>query len=99
MCSSEWVAALETARQYAQIFPYAVLRGGQKLDRQFLRSAVLNATLYLLEKVAIATVGIHSVVPASHPSASIGLGTDRNGTGTLVSADRLIITVNYMLMS
>src|SRR4029077_13150954 len=31
-------------------------------------------------------------------SASIGLGTDRNGTGTLVSADGLIITVNYMLM-
>src|SRR5713101_5631729 len=38
------------------------------------------------------------MVPASHPSASIGLGTDRNGTGTLVSADGLIITVNYMLM-
>ncbi len=58
----------------------------------------MNSTLYLLEKVAHATVGIHSVVPASHPSASIGLGTDRNGTGTLVSADGLIITVNYMLM-
>ena len=38
------------------------------------------------------------MVPASHPSAGIGLGTDRNGTGTLVSADGLIITVNYMLM-
>jgi serine protease Do len=74
------------------------LRGGQKPGREFLRSAVLNATLYLLEKVANAAVGIHSVVPASHPSASIGLGTDRNGTGTLVSADGLIITVNYMLM-
>ena len=58
----------------------------------------MNATLHLLEKVARATVGIHSIVPASHPSASIGLGTDRNGTGTLVSADGLIITVNYMLM-
>ena len=58
----------------------------------------MNATLYLLEEVAHATVGIHSVVPSSHPSASIGLGTDRNGTGTLVSADGLIITVNYMLM-
>jgi serine protease Do len=58
----------------------------------------VNATLYLLEKVAHATVGIHSVVPASHPSAGIGLGTDRRGTGTLVSPDGLIITVNYMLM-
>lgn len=58
----------------------------------------MNATLYLLEKVANATVGIHSLVPSSHPSAGIGLGTDRRGTGTLVSADGLIITVNYMLM-
>lgn len=58
----------------------------------------MNATLFLLEKVANATVGIHSIVPASHPSAGIGLGTDRRGTGTLVSSDGLIITVNYMLM-
>jgi S1-C subfamily serine protease len=58
----------------------------------------VNATLYLLEKVAHATVGIHSIVPSSHPSAGIGLGTDRRGTGTLVSSDGLIITVNYMLM-
>lgn len=58
----------------------------------------MNATLYLLEKVAHATVGIHSIIPASHPSAGIGLGTDRSGTGTLVSSDGLIITVNYMLM-
>jgi S1-C subfamily serine protease len=58
----------------------------------------VNATLFLLEKVAHATVGIHSAVPSSHPSAGIGLGTDRRGTGTLVSSDGLIITVNYMLM-
>lgn len=58
----------------------------------------MNGTLYLLEKVAHATVGIHSTVPASHPSAGIGLGTDRRGSGTLVSSDGLIITVNYMLM-
>ncbi len=58
----------------------------------------MNASLYLLEKVAHATVGIHSTVPSSHPSADIGLGTDRQGTGTLVSADGLIMTVNYMVM-
>src|SRR6185437_6466160 len=75
-----------------------VCAAARKSGGEFLRSAALNATLHLLEKVARATVGIHSVVPASHPSASIGLGTDRNGTGTLVSADGLIITVNYMLM-
>lgn len=58
----------------------------------------MNATLYVLEKVAHATVGIHSIIPASHPSAGIGLGTDRRGTGTLVSSDGLIVTVNYILM-
>ncbi len=58
----------------------------------------MNATLHLLEKVAQATVGIHSLIPPSHPSASIGLGTDRKGTGAIVSADGLIVTVSYMLM-
>jgi serine protease Do len=58
----------------------------------------LNAALPLLEKVSRATVGIHVQVPPSHPSVAIGLGTDRRGTGALVSADGLIITVNYMIM-
>jgi serine protease Do len=58
----------------------------------------VNASLSLLEKVARATVSVHSDVPQSHPSVSIGLGTDRRGTGTLVSADGLIVTVNYMIM-
>ena len=51
-----------------------------------------------MEKVARATVGIHSQVPETHVSASIGLGTDRRGTGTLVSSDGLILTVHYMLL-
>jgi len=58
----------------------------------------LNAALPLLEKVSRATVGIHVQVPSTHPSVAIGLGTDRRGTGALVSADGLIITVNYMIM-
>ncbi len=58
----------------------------------------MNATVHLLEKVARATVGIHCQVPESHPSIAIGLGTDRRGTGTLVSDDGLIVTVNYMIM-
>jgi S1-C subfamily serine protease len=52
----------------------------------------------LLETVARATVSIHTEVPQSHPSVGIGLGTDRRGTGTLVSKDGLIVTVNYMIM-
>lgn len=52
----------------------------------------------MLERAAVATVGIHSMVPASHPSAAVGLGTDRRGTGTLISSDGLILTINYVLM-
>ena len=51
-----------------------------------------------LEKVARATVSIHSQVPQDHPSVAIGLGDDRRGTGTIVSADGLIVTVNYVIM-
>ncbi|HXN87545.1 MAG TPA: S1C family serine protease, partial [Candidatus Binataceae bacterium] len=58
----------------------------------------MNANPRLLEKVARATVGVHSQVPESHVSAAIGLGTDRRGTGTLVSSDGLILTVHYMLL-
>lgn len=58
----------------------------------------MNASLPVLEKVARATVGIHCQIPQNHPSVAIGLGTDRRGTGTLVSNDGLIVTVNYMVM-
>ncbi|MGH7986599.1 MAG: S1C family serine protease [Candidatus Binataceae bacterium] len=58
----------------------------------------MNASVQVLEKVAQATVGIHCQVPQTHPSVGIGLGTDRRGTGTLVSRDGLIVTVNYMIM-
>jgi S1-C subfamily serine protease len=58
----------------------------------------VNGAIALLEKVGIATVSIHSQVPQSHPSVAMGLGPDRRGTGTLVSADGLIVTVNYMVI-
>lgn len=58
----------------------------------------MNASVHVLEKVARATVSIHSQVVQSHPSVAIGLGTDRRGTGTIVSDDGLIVTVNYMIM-
>ncbi len=45
-----------------------------------------------------ATVGVHSSVPATHVSAAIGLGTDRRGTGTIISSDGLILTVQYLLL-
>jgi len=58
----------------------------------------VNAAVPLLEKVASATVSIQCQVPQSHSSVAIGLGTERSGTGTIVSQDGLILTVNYMVM-
>ena len=58
----------------------------------------MNGPLHILEKVSRATVGIHSQVPLEHPSVAMGLGDDRRGTGTIVSSDGLIVTVNYVIM-
>lgn len=58
----------------------------------------MNASLPLLERVAEATVGIYSQVPETHPSAAVGLGTERRAGGVLVDPAGLILTVNYALM-
>lgn len=58
----------------------------------------MNASLPLLERVAEATVGIHAQVPATHPSAAVGLGTERRAGGVLVDSAGLVLTVNYVLM-
>jgi serine protease Do len=58
----------------------------------------VNAPPFLLEKVLRATVGVHSHIPSTHVSTAIGLGTDRRGTGTVVSSDGLILTVHYLLL-
>ncbi len=58
----------------------------------------MNANVRLLDKASRATASVHSQVPAAHVSAAIGLGTDRRGTGTLVSPDGLILTVHYLLL-
>ena len=58
----------------------------------------MNAPPFLLDKVLRATVGVHSHIPATHVSTAIGLGTDRRGTGTIVSPDGLILTVHYLLL-
>ena len=58
----------------------------------------MNASVYLLDRVSATVVGIHASVPESHPSTAVGLGTDRRGSGILVSADGLVLTVNYVVM-
>lgn len=58
----------------------------------------MNASVTLLERSAAAVVGLHSQVPATHPSVGVGLGSDRVGSGTLIDSDGLILTVNYLVM-
>jgi S1-C subfamily serine protease len=58
----------------------------------------VNAPFILLEKVLRATVGVHSHIPSSHISTSIGLGTDRRGTGTIISSDGFVLTAHYLLL-
>ncbi len=58
----------------------------------------MNAPPFLLEKVLRATVGVHSHIPSTHVSTAIGLGTDRRGTGAIVSPDGLILTAHYLLL-
>src|SRR5437879_12170571 len=48
-------------------------------------------------KVLPATVHIRAEIPETHPSSRI-LGTERMGTGTLIDADGLVLTVNYVVL-
>jgi S1-C subfamily serine protease len=58
----------------------------------------VNAPFVLLEKVLRATVGVHSHIPSTHISTAIGLGTDRRGTGTIISSDGFVLTAHYLLL-
>ena len=58
----------------------------------------MNASPRLLEKTARATVSVHSQIPQTHVSTAIGLGTERHGTGTLITAEGLILTAHYLLL-
>ena len=57
----------------------------------------MNASVHLLRKVVPATVHLQAQVAESHPSAEI-LGTERAGTGTLVSPHGTILTAHYMVI-
>ena len=56
----------------------------------------MNARLGLVHAVLLATVDLNTTVPAQHPSAR-NLGTERMGSGTIVDADGIILTVNYVV--
>src|SRR5262249_31063377 len=57
----------------------------------------VNASVSLIGRVLPATVHVRSEVPAEHPSARL-LGTERMGSGTIIDAAGLILTVNYVVL-
>src|SRR5439155_1174205 len=57
----------------------------------------VNAAVGLIERVLPSTVHLQARIPESHPSARI-LGTERMGSGTIVDAAGLILTVNYVVL-
>ncbi len=57
----------------------------------------MNAAVGLIERVLPSTVHVQAKIPESHPSSRI-LGTERMGSGTVVDADGLVLTVNYVVL-
>jgi serine protease Do len=57
----------------------------------------VNAAVTLMEGVLPATVHLRAQIPESHPSARL-LGTERMGSGTVIDADGLLLTVNYVVL-
>lgn len=55
----------------------------------------MNASLKLLQSVLPTSVGLRVTIPEAHASAQI-LGTDRMGSGTLIDASGIVLTVNYI---
>jgi S1-C subfamily serine protease len=57
----------------------------------------MDASVELVKHLLGSVVHIHAEVPSSHPSTRI-MGDERMGTGTVVDAAGLILTVNYVVM-
>ncbi|MBX3024643.1 serine protease [bacterium] len=57
----------------------------------------MNATLQLLHSVLPTSVGLRVRINIAHPSAQI-LGAERMGSGTIVDAAGIVLTVNYVVL-
>src|SRR5881628_3088776 len=57
----------------------------------------MDASIELVKHLLLPVVHIHAVVAREHPSTQI-LGGDRSGSGLVVDASGLILTVNYIVM-
>src|SRR5499426_4019845 len=57
----------------------------------------MDASVELVKHLLHSVVHIHTEVPAAHPSTRT-LGDERQGTGIIIDASGLILTVNYVVM-
>ena len=57
----------------------------------------MDASVELVRHLTQSTVNLHVTVPREHPSTRI-LGNERMGSGVVVDASGLILTVNYVVM-
>jgi serine protease Do len=57
----------------------------------------VNAAVSLMERVLPAVVHVRADIPETHPSSRL-LGTERMGSGAVVDADGLVLTVNYVVL-
>jgi S1-C subfamily serine protease len=57
----------------------------------------VDACLRLLHRVAASTVTIAAEIPETNPSVLV-LGTSRLGSGTVIDAGGLVLTVNYVVL-
>ncbi|HSE06080.1 MAG TPA: S1C family serine protease, partial [Methylomirabilota bacterium] len=57
----------------------------------------MDASVELVKHLLPSVVHVHAEVPSNHPSTRI-LGDERMGSGTVVDAAGLILTVNYVVM-
>jgi S1-C subfamily serine protease len=57
----------------------------------------MDASVEFVKSLLPSVVNIHATVPRQHPSARI-LGDERMGSGLVVDASGLILTVNYVVM-
>jgi serine protease Do len=56
----------------------------------------VNAHLGLIHTILPATIDLHASIPEDHPSAR-NLGTERQGSGTIVDPEGYILTVRYVV--
>jgi len=57
----------------------------------------MDASVEFVKQLLPSVVNVHTTVPRQHPSARI-LGDERMGSGLVVDATGLILTVNYVVM-